>query len=70
MFFEICYIPMNMFQGILYLSSLVGSNDFYPSDGVEYDFYDVSIISYVTHAVVISRTSHKVSINGRQVEMA
>ena len=70
MFFEICYIPMNMFQGILYLSSLVGSNDFNPSDCVEYDFYDVSIISYVTHAVVISRTSHKVSINGRQAEMA
>lgn len=65
MFFEICYIPMNMFQGILYLSSLVGSNDFNPSDGVEYDFYDVSIISYVTHAVVIFRTSHKVFINGQ-----
>ena len=70
MFFEICYIPMNMFQGILYLSSLVGSNDFNLSDCVEYDFYDVSIISYVTHAVVIFRASHKVSISGRQADMA
>lgn len=40
--FRVCCTPVDMRQGILRLSQLVRSNDFRPSDGVVYVFYNRS----------------------------
>ena len=40
--FRVCCTPVDMRQGILRLSQLVRSNDFNPSDGVVYVFYNRS----------------------------
>lgn len=40
--FRVCCTPVDMRQGILRLSQLVRSNDFIPSDGVVYVFYNRS----------------------------
>ncbi|PVX53495.1 IS66 family insertion sequence element accessory protein TnpB [Hallella colorans] len=40
--FRVCCTPVDMRQGILRLSQLVRSNDFNPSDGAVYVFYNRS----------------------------
>ena len=40
--FRVCCTPVDMRQGILHLSQLVRSNDFNPSDGAVYVFYNRS----------------------------